>query len=317
MGALENKTLANRFIDEVPSPNGLRPTTRWWHVSALAFLMGLLVAACSSSAATSGPVASVAGATAVTAATPAPTKGPATQSLTLTGPAGAAGAVTGAAIRCDFPSTDGSMITVIGQPTDPNLSVYVDVLPGEITVRYDSGSGSTYVERDFAGTGVTSFDAGKGAQIDSQLAEVPNSDAHGSLGVLTAISGKIDCGNQMPGSSTLMLSGPTPKGTLNGGLDPVNVECVTNTYGKSVSVIGIAQVGTTPTLVVISISPGTLSVSASGDGFYRNTATAMATLTATGAHVDGDLVEQNLAAGSTAHTIHMSGDATCGATIGG
>ena len=304
------------------APSATRPAARFRHASALVLATGLLVAACSGSAATSSPGAATtpspaATRTATSSATPAPTKGPATQHLTLTGPAGAAGAVTNAGIRCNLPSTDGLQISVLGQPTDPNLSVYIFVQPGKLSVRYDSGSGPTYVERDFAGTGVTSFDAATGAQIDAQLTEVPNQDAHGTLGVLTAISGSIDCGNQTPGSSTLAFSGPTPKGTISGGLDPVNVECVTNTYGKSVSVFGIAQVGSTPTFLVVSISPGTLSISASGDGFFRNSATTVATLTATGAHVDGDAVEQNVTKGSTAHTIHVSGDVICGTTVSG
>jgi hypothetical protein len=43
----------------------------------------------------------------------------------------------------------------------------------------------------------------------------------------------------------------------------------------------------------------------------------VATLTATGAHVDGDAVEQNVTKGSTAHTIHVSGDVICGTTVSG
>jgi hypothetical protein len=121
----------------------------------------------------------------------------------------------------------------------------------------------------------------------------------------------------MPGSSTSTFSGPTPKGALSGGLTPVNVECVTNTYGQSVSVLGVVQVGSTPTFVVFFVSPGTMSASLSGDGFYRNTSTAQATLTANGAHVDGDLLEQNVAKGAKTHTIHVSGDVVCGTSIGG
>jgi hypothetical protein len=52
--------------------------------------------------------------------------------------------------------------------------------------------------------------------------------------------------------------------------------------------------------------------------FFRSAGTVVATLTATGAQVDGDAVEQ-LAAGSTAkpHTIHVTGDVTCGTTVSG
>lgn len=303
------------------APSGFRSAARLRRALMPALAAGLLVAACSGSSATSGPAATVAGATTVPsgtsmpAATPAPTLGPATQHLTVAGPAGAAGAVSNAQVRCNLPSTGGLQISVLGQPADPNLSVYVFVQSGSVTVRYDSGSGATYVERDFAGAGVTNFEAATGAQIDSPLTEVATGDAHGNLGVLTSISGSVDCGNQMPGSSTLTFSGPTPKGTLGAGLNPVNVECVTTTYGSSVSILGLIQVGSTPTLAVVYVSPGTLSVSLSGDGFFRNTATAVATLTPTGAHVDADLLEQNVAKGAKAHTIHVSGDATCGTMV--
>jgi len=226
--------------------------------------------------------------------------------------------VTNAGIRCDFPASDGQMqITVLGQPSDPNLSVYLFVEAGKVTVRYDSGSGSTYVERDFSGTGVTNFDAAKGAQIDTQLSEVATTQAHGNLGGLTSISGTTDCGNQLPGSSTLTFSGATLKGTISGGLNPVNVECVTGTTnGSSVSVVGLVQVGSAPTYFIMSVSPGTFTAYPVGGGFFRKASTATATLTATGAHIDGDAVEQ-LAAGATAaaHTIHVSGDVVCGTTI--
>ena len=305
------------------APTRTLPIARARRVSVLTLAVGMLVAACSGSAATSAPgptTAAVSSVTAVTAAptpTVAPTKGPATESLSVVGPASATGAVTNAAIRCNFPAPDGtSYINVIGRPVDPNLSVYINVSPDLVTVRFDSGSGSTYVERDFTGTGVTNFDAAKGAQVDSKLTEVSPIPAHSPLGVLTSISGTIDCGNQLPGTSALTLSGATAKGALAGGVSPVNVECVNNTQNTYVSVIGAVQVASTGTLAVISISPGTASVSLSSDGFFRNTATAVATLTPTGAHVDADLVEQNPAAGTKAHTIHMTGDVVCGTTIG-
>jgi hypothetical protein len=41
----------------------------------------------------------------------------------------------------------------------------------------------------------------------------------------------------------------------------------------------------------------------------------VATLTANGAHIDGDALEQNVAKGATAYTVHISGDAICGTTV--
>jgi hypothetical protein len=309
------------------APSGIRPAARLRLALILAVAAGLLVAACSGSTGSPAPTSGAAAATpaptgapsptaTVAASAAAPTPGPATQHLSVVGPAGSSGALSNAQVRCNLPSPGGLQISVLAQPVDPNLSVYVFVQSGSITVRYDSGSGSTYVERDFSGTGVTGFDAAKGAQIDSPLTEVPNSDAHGNLGQLTSISGSVDCGNQMPGSSTLTLGGTTSKGTLSGGLNPVNVECLANTSGSSVSILGLVEVGSTPTLAVVYVSPGTLSVSLSGDGFFRNTSTAVATLTSAGAHVDADLLEQNPAKGAKAATIHVAGDAVCGTSIG-
>jgi len=308
--------------------DGTHPSEHRWRAAAIVPVLvvaSVIAAACGGRAAspqvTAVPASSVAAATAVatTAPTAAPTKGPATQTLAITGSAAKALAVTNASIRCSLPSANGLEITVLGQPSDPNTSVYVFVWAGNITVRYDSGSGSTYKERDFAGTGVTGFNAAKGVKIDSTLTETADGTAHGTLGVLTSIKGSIDCGNQTPGTSTLTFSGVTPKGALSGGLDPVNVECVNGTSsGSYVSVIGFGMVGTTSTEIIVSIYPGTFSVYPVLAGFYRNTSTGVATLSATGAHVDGDATEQ-LAAGvkTTPHTVHISGDVVCGTIAAG
>ena len=312
-------------------PSWTHPDSRMRRAMVVLLTAGVLVAACSGSTATSGPVSSVAGATVVPTgsaptatpaatplATPVPTKGPATQDLTITGPAGAAGPVTLAAIRCNLPLNGGLQISVLGRPADLNLSVYIFVQAGAVSVRYDSGAGATYAERDFSGTGVKDFDAAKGAQIDSPLTETTTKDAHGSLGVLTHISGHIDCGNQMPGSSTLAFSGLTTKGALSGGLNPVNVECTNGQDGPSVSIMGVVQVGSTPTDLIMAVSPGTFTVYPVLAGFYRNTSTAVASLSATGAHIEGDATEQ-VAPGSkaTPHKVHVSGDVVCGTTVGG
>ena len=301
---------------------------------AIVLMAGLIVAACSGS--TAGPTTSVNGATATPATTPTatptatatvtptptPTKGPATQNLTLGGPAGKAGAVTLAGIRCNLATTDGTtikpQITVLARPADPNLSVFIFVQPGSVTVRYDSGAGATYVERDFAGTGVTNFNAATGATIDSTLTEAPTQGAHGNIGILTSITGSIDCGNQLPGSAALTFSGSTPKGALGASLQNVNVECTSSAAtGSYVSVQGIMKIGSTLYLVIIAIRPTSFSFFAAGDGFFLSTKTAVSTLTANGGHVDGSAVEESPAAGKKASTVHLSGDATCGTTVVG
>jgi hypothetical protein len=283
----------------------------------LVILVGLLVAACSGASATPATTSTPTPTPTITLApTVTPTLGPATQSLTVTDSTGKALLVSNASIRCNMPSTSGLLINVIGQPGDPNLSVYIDILPTSVSVRYDSGSGSTYAERNFSGAGVTSFDPGKGAQIDTTLAEVAGGGNPGKLGVLASLKGSVDCGNQMPGSATLTFSGPTPKGDLSGGLLSANVECTSNTtYGSAVSALGLVLVGGTQALAVVYISPNTMSVALSTGSFFRNTATATATLTSNGATVSGDLVEQSPPAGTTAHTIHLEGAVICGTTL--
>ena len=284
----------------------------------LVILAGLLAASCSGASVTPTlaptPTPTL---TPTVAPTAAPTLGPATQSMSLTDSTGKNLALSNAAIRCNFPSTQGLLINIIAQPADPNLSVYINVLPASITVRYDSGSGSTYTERNFNGSGVTSFDAGKGAKIDTTLTEVTTAGGNpGKLGLLASLKGTIDCGNQLPGSTTLTLSGTSPKGEVSGGLNSANVECISSSaYGAAVSVIAIASAGGTPTLVVIYITPNTMSASFGTGSFFRNTPSATATLTSGGATVSGDLTEQNPPAGTTAHTMHLSGSAVCGTTL--
>jgi hypothetical protein len=135
--------------------SGSRQTARSWRFSGLALIAGLIVAACSGSAAatpaaSAAPMPTVAAATATPTPLPtaAPTKGPATQNFVLGGPAGEAGAVTLAAIRCNLPLLSGTQpvmeISVLARPADPNLSVYIFVQQGKVDVRYDSGAGSTY-----------------------------------------------------------------------------------------------------------------------------------------------------------------------------
>jgi hypothetical protein len=303
----------------IPNPRRRRTAA----APALIVLAGLLVAACSAAAAptpTATPAATAAPtATPTPSPTPLPTKGPATQTLGLMGSAAGALAVTNASIRCGVPSASGLQIQVLGQPSDPNTSVYVFVWAGNVTVRYDSGSGSTYKERDFAGTGVTAFDAATGAKIDSPLTETADGTAHGTLGVLTSIKGSVDCGNQTPGTSTLALSGVTPKGALSGGLDPVNVQCVNSpSIGSYVSIIGIGMVGSTSTEVILAIYPGKFTVYPVLAGFYTSATSATATLSATGAQIDGDAVEQLAKAVTTApHTVHVTGNVVCGTTVAG
>jgi hypothetical protein len=188
--------------------------------------------------------------------------------------------------------------------------------PGAVRMRVASGSGSTYRQREFDGTGVTGFDGARGAQIDSTLHENKAAAySPGTLPAATSIKGDIYCGGQRPGSSTILVSGDTGEGVVSGGLDPVRVQCHTSTLGKTVNAVGILKLGTKRVLVFVNGQPGSFMVLISPPGGTTKnfkSASGTATTTDTGMHVSGDVVEQ-VAAG-TAHTVHAAGDAVCGAT---
>ena len=293
---------------------------------SLAILILAVVVACSGSGATASPPYLAASPT-VTAGTvstpssastsaPTPTPGPATQTLALVGPAGVTGALSGADIRCDVPSTSGSQIQVLARPTDPNLSVYLFISAGSIGVRFDSVAGTTYTERDFAGTGVSGFDASHGATIDTALTEVPTTDAPGTLGVLTHLTGSIDCGNQQPGLADLTLSGTTAAGDLSGGAAAANVECVDSTAnGHYITIQALVSVGGSSNLAIIYFSASHYSIAIANDGFFVGGNASSVTMSADGAQVAaGDLVEQ-VAAGKPFHTIHLAGSVVCGTFV--
>ena len=58
-----------------------------------------------------------------------------------------------------------------------------------------------------------------------------------------------------------------------------------------------------------------MSTTAPNQHQYAAKAAGLVTLRADGAHVAGDVTESNVAAGATAHTLHIEGDVTCGATV--
>jgi hypothetical protein len=290
---------------------------------------GLLVTACSGAVATAAPAvtpATPASATTPTSAlstpTPVPTKGPATAQLTISGDPAAAALTTNMSVQCDEPSFDGPEIVLYRQASAGGVGVRIVISQSQVSVRFASGSGKTYLDREFVGTGVVSFDAATGAQFDSSLATAPYAGATGDLGTLSAIKGSVDCGNELPGSSTLTISGSTGAGQLSAiTLSSARVECdQSSAYGNSVQVIGLATVGTAPTLFIVQGTATGFTVAqepkdATTAFFYINKTAGSAALTTTGMHISGDATEQNVAAGKTAHTVTVSGDATCGSTV--
>jgi hypothetical protein len=298
----------------------MRPQTvltsgRWLRPFGLALAAGLVVSACGSTAATPAPTP---------APTPVPTKGPPTAQMTVTGDATAATLTANISIECDFPSFDGPEIVLFGTGATTGQALRVVLSSTSVSVRYAGGAGKTYVERDFTGTGVTTFDAAKGATFDSPLQTAPVSTATADLGALASIKGSVDCGNQTSGTSTVTVTGSTADGQLNGTMpNPVRVECDTSAkYGNSVQIIGIADVGGTPTQFVIDGTTSQLSVAqypkgASTSLFYVGKIAdgATVTLSPNGVHLSGVATQESAPAGTTAATVTVSGDATCGSTV--
>jgi len=180
-------------------------------------LVGLVLAACSSSpsavpgsSVTPGP-SSAPSAVSSPSPSPAASKGPATAQFSITGTAGLTGPVTTQTITCDRPSLDGPEIDYIGLAgtSGPMIVIFADA--GQVQVRVGTGSAATLRLRTFVGTGVTSFNAATGLVLDTKLTETTDAaTATGSLGALSSISGSIDCGDQQPGSANVVVSGLSP-----------------------------------------------------------------------------------------------------------
>jgi hypothetical protein len=238
----------------------------------------------------------------------------------LTGGAGLAGAATDLSVRCNFPDLEGLSIAVLANPPDPKSLARIHVAARKVTVVVSSGSGTEYSERAFEGTGVTSFEADKGAVLDSALTETAarEGSTRGTLGAVTAIKWAVECGDQTQGSSTVRITGATAEGARAGAaLDPVRVECNDSPDGDEVIALGLMQVGATTALVKIGLtSDGTVTVDETfPSSSHRYLAGGSSTISTTGAHVRAEVVEQDVA--TPAPTLHVEGDLSCGLHAGG
>ena len=252
---------------------------------------------------------------------------PATAALTFAGDPGLAGVATPTQISCNFPSSavDGSvMIFLLATPPNAADAFNMKVTRDKVLVTVSSGAGSSFVSRSFEGTGVKGFNAATGVRIDSPLTETTaeNPSARtGTLGAITSITGSIDCGSQTAGKSTVKFSGTTAEGAVGGGARPFRVECDTSAAaGDRVVLVGIVKVGAEKALAFTTLGSESVTVFVSFPGppasthqYLVNTSGA-ATLSATGARVAADVVEQNPTNGSP-HTLHLAGKVVCGSTV--
>jgi hypothetical protein len=236
----------------------------------------------------------------------------------VTGTAGLTGAVTPTEIICGEPSFDGPQIFVLGTAGASGPQVVLFITAGHVEARVGTGAAATLRLRTFVGTGVTGFDAAKGAQLDTKLTEsTAAGTAIGTLGALSAISGSIDCGDQQPGSASIIVTGMTPLGALTGGLTNVHVACTVTASGTYVGVQGMGTAGTTAVLEFVTIGAASLQVAVetkAASSFYLTKGMGLATVVTNGATVSGDVTQQ-VKAGETAHVLHVAGDATCGTTV--
>ena len=274
--------------------------------------------------ATASPVAPSATPAVTASPTPAPS-GPATFKLTVGGDknvTGTWGASFG--IDCNNPTFDGPDILFFAKSPDTKAVVLITLKDGSIGVSERAGSGATYTDREFQGTGVTAFDAARGATFDSDLTIVPSPDSKpGTLGTISHVSGSIDCAGQTPGTSTVVAAGSSPDGPVNGPFSAFRVTCVDSSlYGKSVSVSAVIDAATPPVFLIFNMPAnmkGTIfliSKPSNQHTYQMDEKTGTYTVTDTGAHVDADFVEV-LAAGAAGppHVIHLAGDVVCGTTI--
>ncbi len=181
--------------------------------------------------------------------------GAASASLAFEGDPGLDGGLSATEVTSSFPDVEGLHLSVFAQAADPTLSYRITVGADKVFIHVDIGAGPTFRERNFEGTGVSGFDAGRGAHLDTKLsAATPTAGIEpGSVGTITAVKGSIDCGNQTPGSSTLTVTGDTPAGRYEmSRLDPVVVECYF--ASEQVTVIGVAHAGDAKVLLMVSLS---------------------------------------------------------------
>jgi hypothetical protein len=289
----------------------MRHPARWL---TPATVLVLALGACSGTAnptptGTPAGITPAASASPSTATTPSASLPPASATISFGG--GVTG-VAAAQVSCDNPSLGGLDISLLGGTTTANVATTITITGQDVTVTLDSGSGATFAARTFKGTGVTGFDATKGVHFDGPLTEVPSSSNPGTLPAITSITGTVDCGDQVPGSSTLTLSGTVPEGAVSGPIDQVRVDCNPNAKPSYVHAIGIIWVGSTPVLLVFQANASgftafVVPTTTTKQHFFTNTDPSAATISPTGGHVSGTAAETG-----TTNRLHVSGDLVCG-----
>ena len=214
-------------------------------------------------------------------------------------------------VNCFFPTVDGLQIAVLAFSPDQTQTYRIGVASDGVVVRHGTGSGTDFKERVFRGSGVSQFDATKGATIDASLAEDANPSAVGSL------EGSVDCAGQTPGTSTITVTGDTQAGHLDHArLEPALVECYR--AAGEVIVLGVADTGTAKVPLLVSLTPQGLGVEEevppSSQRHYSQLTDVPTGVefTGNGGRANGDVAD---AEATPPRTLHVEGEATCGTPI--
>ena len=222
-----------------------------------------------------------------------------------------AGAALNAGVRCNVPRADGQAIVVLAEASVTGTGFIIDFRASRVTVQAYSGSGADFHERRFEGAGVADFDAAKGLAVETALTEAAATPDRtpGTVGTINHLKGAVRCGGQTAGTSTVTITGATAEGTFdNAMLAPVLVECSADSQGSEAFVTAISMLGSAKVEIGLGLaSGGAVDLTLSGGHHY--TASGTTTITATAAHVNADVVEQDV---SSPHTLHVEGDMTCG-----
>lgn len=245
--------------------------------------------------------------------------GSAQATLSFVGMASLSGGLSRTVVRCQYPSTSGDDITLSGYTPDGSVSVYLTVSTNEVGIRLVEMSGSTVFERDFDGSGVTGFDAARGATISGALTEsTPAGTPAGSIGELTSLSGSIDCAGQQRGTASIQLTGTLPEGSVDGQIESARVECDKQYAGVSIDITGLVSVGGSHVLATMTIDDGQFTLFlGTSPNFYDLTANGPGTGTIAGSDtgtVNGDATGAG-SGGGASQKVHATGSATCGSTI--
>jgi hypothetical protein len=217
-------------------------------------------------------------------------------------------------VTCSFPSFNGPEITMQVATADLSRGGYVTLTANKVFVRIGAGSGATYTQRNFSGSGVTNFNAAKGATFTSQLVDdTPAGQNKGTIGTVTAISGSVSCGDKTPGSGTITITGDSSGGAVTGALTSMLVSCPS---GAAFALInGLTQIGATPASVEIGGGSGEVyfaSISTSSASYFFTSSAAGLYTLGNGHVIWNHGVLTQTGAGGAGHTITVTGDATCG-----